>query len=110
VGLQLPDVFRYAFHSASVPPAGANRGRYASAAVDALIEAAERSESLAGRAARYREIQAGLLADLAYAPLWYENQIVVRRARVIGYDTDASGSYDGLSRVKLRMQDGHDAP
>jgi hypothetical protein len=51
-----------------------------------------------------------LLADLAYAPLWYENQIVVRRARVIGYDTDASGSYDGLSRVKLRMQDGHDAP
>jgi len=110
VGLQLPDVFRYAFHSASVPPAGANRGRYASATVDALIEEAERSDSLAARAGRYREIQSGLLADLAYAPLWYENQVVVRRDRVIGYDTDASGSYDGLSRVQLRKPDERDAP
>jgi peptide/nickel transport system substrate-binding protein len=110
VGLQLPDVFRYAFHSASVPPGGANRGRYASAAVDALVEAAERDATLAARAARYREVQAALLTDLAYAPLWYENQVVVRRARVIGYDTDASGSYDGLSRVKLRKPDERDAP
>jgi peptide/nickel transport system substrate-binding protein len=110
VGLQLPDVFRYAFHSASVPPSGANRGRYASAAVDALIDAAERSDSPAGRAVRYREIQAALLADFAYAPLWYENQVFVRGARVIGYDTDVSGSYDGLSRVKLRMPDERDAP
>ena len=31
VGVRTPDIFRYAFHSASVPPDGANRGRYRSA-------------------------------------------------------------------------------
>jgi peptide/nickel transport system substrate-binding protein len=46
VGLQLPDIFRYAFHSASVPPTGANRGRYSSTEVDALIEAAEASSDV----------------------------------------------------------------
>lgn len=104
VGLQLPDIFRYAFHSASVPPAGANRGRYASAAVDALVARAERAGDLAERAALYREIQALLLRDLAYAPLWYEQQVFVRRARVIGYDTDASGNYDALATVQALTQ------
>lgn len=104
VGLQLPDIFRYAFHSASVPPAGANRGRYASAAVDALIEDAEATTDLAARAARYRDIQAQLLADLAYAPLWYEQQVFVRGARAIGYDTDASGNFDALARVQALGQ------
>lgn len=101
VGLQLPDIFRHAFHSASVPPAGANRGRYANAVVDGLIEAAEGSSELGARAAHYRALQGQLLGDLAYAPLWYEQQVFVRRARVIGYDTDASGNYDALSRVTL---------
>ena len=102
VGLQLPDIFRYAFHSSATPPAGANRGRYASAVVDALIARAEAATTLAGRAPLYRDIQARLLADLAYSPLWYENQIVVRRARLIGYDTDASGHFDALAQVTRR--------
>jgi len=108
VGLQLPDIFRYAFHSSATPPAGANRGRYASPAVDALIARAEAQVSLAGRAPLYRDIQALLLADLAYSPLWYENQIVVRRARLIGYDTDASGNFDALAHVS--KLDTHAAP
>lgn len=40
VGIRLPDIFRSAFHSASVPPAGANRGRYASGEADLLNEEA----------------------------------------------------------------------
>ena len=101
VGLQLPDIFRYAFHSRSSPPAGANRGRYASTTVDALIERAEATADLAQRADLYREVQGQLLADLAYAPLWYEQQVYVRGARVIGYDTDASGDFDALARVQV---------
>lgn len=100
VGLQLPDIFRYAFHSASVPPFGANRGRYTSAEVDALVAAAEMTAALPARATIYQQIQGRLLGDFAYAPLWYEDQIVVRRARVLGYDTDSSGNYDGLARVR----------
>jgi peptide/nickel transport system substrate-binding protein len=101
VGLQLPDIFRYAFHSASVPPAGANRGRYASAEVDRLIEAAEASLALNTRAARYRDIQTALARDLPVLPLWYEDFVIVRRARLLGYDTNASGDYDGLADVRL---------
>lgn len=101
VGLQLPDIFRYAFHSGAVPPLGANRGRYANARVDRLIERAEESDDLAQRATLYRELQAELVRDLAYAPLWYEQQIAVRGPRILGYDTDASGNFDALAHVQV---------
>ncbi len=107
VGLQLPDVFRYAFHSSAVPPLGANRGRYASARVDDLIARAEAATDLATRAPIYRQIQVELGRDLAYAPLWYEQQVFVRGPRVIGYDTDASGNFDALAHVEaLRVPAG----
>ncbi|MGB5835255.1 MAG: ABC transporter substrate-binding protein, partial [Thiohalocapsa sp.] len=38
VGIRTPDIFRYVFHSDSMPPDGANRGRYRSDAADRLIE------------------------------------------------------------------------
>lgn len=100
VGLQLPDIFRYAFHSTSIPPAGANRGRYRNASVDRLIEQAEAAVDLGERARLYRAIQAALLADLPYVPLWYEDTVVVQRTRVVGYDTGMSGHYDGLASVQ----------
>lgn len=100
VGLQLPDVFRYAFHSTAVPPVGANRGRYANARVDALIDRAEAASDLSTRAALYREIQAELAGDFAYAPLWYEQQVFVRGPRLVGYHTDASGNFDALADVQ----------
>lgn len=102
VGLQLPDIFRYALHSAAVPPTGANRGRYANPEVDRLIEAAEANPSLAARAGIYRELQRRLASDLPFLPLWFEDFVVVRRARVLGYDTNASGDFDALARVSLQ--------
>ena len=38
VGIKTPEIYRLAFHSASVPPAGANRGRLQDAELDELIE------------------------------------------------------------------------
>ena len=102
VGLQLPDIFRYALHSAAVPPAGANRGRYANPEVDRLIEAAEAHPTLAARAGIYRDLQRRLASDLPFLPLWFEDFVVVRRARVLGYDTNASGDFDALARVSLK--------
>ena len=101
VGLQLPDIFRYAFHSRSLPPEGANRGRYASQAVDRLLEAVEGLPDLATRAVRYRELQAELARDLPIFPLWFEDVVVVLGPRVRGYSTSASGDYDGLARVQF---------
>jgi peptide/nickel transport system substrate-binding protein len=100
VGLKQPDIFRYAFHSASVPPAGANRGRYAGADVDGLIEAAEASTDLVERAGVYAQIQARLLEDLPYVPLWYEDNILIKRDSIENYDTGLDGYYDELVNVQ----------
>lgn len=96
VGLKQPDIFRYAFHSTSTPPAGANRGRYTDEMVDSLIESAEASTDLDARAAAYRRIEARLLDALPYVPLWYEDNILVRRDSIAHYDTGVDGYYDGL--------------
>lgn len=101
VGIKMPDIFRYVFHSQSVPPVGANRGRYVSVAADRLIERAEQSEKLSDQAYYYRELQALVLRDLPYVPLWYEDQVFAARKRVVGYRVAPDGNYDGLIDVRL---------
>ncbi|MEA3276616.1 MAG: ABC transporter substrate-binding protein [Pseudomonadota bacterium] len=102
VGIRTPDIFRYAFHSASVPPEGANRGRYRSGSADALIETARADPDMDRQATLYGELQALLLEDLPYIPLWYEDQIYACRREVTGYRLAADGNYDGLANVALR--------
>jgi peptide/nickel transport system substrate-binding protein len=104
VGLQLPDILRHAFHRESMPPAGANRGRYQSARVDQLIEAAESATAMRDKVNDYRALQAKLQRDLPYVPLWFEDTIVVHGRRVVGYDTDINGHYDGLARVAALIE------
>lgn len=103
VGLKTPDAFRYIFHSKSVPPAGANRGRYASQKVDALIEQAESEADLDRQMALYQRLQMLLLEELPYVPLWYENQIFVSRDDIQGYRLVSDGRYDGLQYVMRRQ-------
>jgi peptide/nickel transport system substrate-binding protein len=99
VGIRTPDIFRHVFHSASVPPEGANRGRYRSTGADRLIEAARAEQDLDRQAALYGELQALLLEELPYVPLWYEDQVYVSRTRVTGYRLAPDGNYDGLVDV-----------
>ncbi len=99
VGLKMPDIFRYAFHSTSMPPQGANRGRYRNARVDQLIETAERARDQDEQARLYRAVQAAVLEDLVLVPLWYEDQIAALREGVSGYVLASDGSYDGLANV-----------
>ena len=100
VGLKLPDIFRYVFHSDSVPPEGANRGRYSDLQVDALIEKAEAEANLALQADYYRQLQVYLLDQLPYVPLWYEDNVLVQRQRLEGYHLAADGNYDGLITIR----------
>ena len=104
VGLQLPDIFRYAFHSESLPPTGANRGYYQNVEVDRLIESAESSNNLAERVMIYAAIQHRLLYDLPYVPLWFEDQLVVRQKNISGYSTSPDGRFDALSATHRRTQ------
>jgi peptide/nickel transport system substrate-binding protein len=100
VGIKTPDIFRYAFHSASLPPEGANRGRLADAGVDALIAAAESATELEEQARAWRALQARLLEQLPYVPLWYEDHVVASRRDLVGYRLAADGNYDGLQWVR----------
>ena len=99
VGLKLPDIFRYVFHSTSVPPNGANRGRYANPRVDRLIEAAESADDLETQARDYRRVAAVLRRDLPQVPLWYEDVAVAERRDLRGYTLTTDGSFDGLIQV-----------
>jgi peptide/nickel transport system substrate-binding protein len=102
VGVKLPDIFRYALHSDSVPPQGANRGRFKSPVVDSLIEQAEVITDLGSQAALYRELQSELLRELPYVPLWYEDNVLVAQSRIQGYVLAADGNYDGLIHTDRR--------
>ncbi len=99
VGIKTPDIFRYIFHSDSIPPGGANRGRYRSPKVDRLIEAAEEEQDLVQKAPLYRKLQRLLLEELPYVPLWYEDHIFIYRDHIQGYHLASDGNYDGLIHV-----------
>jgi peptide/nickel transport system substrate-binding protein len=55
-GVTSEDIFYYAFHSASVPPDGANRGRYSNAKLDALVIEGRREADLDKRQKIYAEV------------------------------------------------------
>lgn len=100
VGVRSPDIFEYVFHSRSVPPVGANRGRYKSPRADALIDAAIATTDETAMTGLWKALQTQLLEDLPYVPLWYEHQVFVSREGVSAYHLSADGSYDGLNAVE----------
>lgn len=101
IGIKLPDIFRYAFHSDAMPPKGANRGRFKDARVDELIEKAELAPTLDAQAAFYREVQQRLFEQLPCIPLWYEDLVLIAQKNITGYELAADGNYDGLNTVQL---------
>lgn len=100
VGIKTPDIFRNVFHSESIPPNGANRGRFRDAAVDGMIDVAGNADTLERQAAAYRDLQNRLLETLPYVPLWYEDHVFVSRKGISGYTLGLDGNYDGLMTVE----------
>ncbi len=96
VGVKTPDIFRYVFHSRSLPPEGANRGRLQDDGIDKLIAMAEHEPDMRKKALLYQQIQAHLLKILPYVPLWYEDQFVAMRASIQNYKIAADGNFDAL--------------
>ena len=99
VGLKMPDVFRYVFHSSSIPPNGANRGRFNNAKVDTLVEMAELEPDLNKQAEYYRELQQILFDTLPAIPLWYEDNVAAIRNEVNGFNLNTDGNFDSLKNT-----------
>jgi len=96
VGLKMPDVFRYVFHSSAIPPNGANRGRFVNEQVDSLIELAEVEPSLIKQAEYYRQVQEIIFDVLPTIPLWYEDNVLAIRKNIKGYELSEDGNFDTL--------------
>ncbi len=99
VGLKMPDIFYYIFHSDSVPPYGANRGRFKNSNVDSILQLAKSEVSLSKQAIHYKYLQEYLLAKLPYIPLWYEDNILVSKKGIKGYKLTSDGNFDSLGYV-----------
>ena len=54
----------------------------------------------------YRNIQAKLLEDLPYIPLWYEDHVVVLNDEIAGYSVGLDGNYDALKDTRRKVRDG----
>ncbi|MBE9562865.1 MAG: ABC transporter substrate-binding protein, partial [Proteobacteria bacterium] len=102
VGIKMPDIFRYVFHSSSIPAnGGANRGLLNNPNIDRLIEQAEQATNLDDAAVLYRDLQAEFFKELPYIPLWYEDHVLATRQRIEGYTLAADGNYDSLISAKI---------
>ncbi|PKO74084.1 MAG: peptide ABC transporter substrate-binding protein [Betaproteobacteria bacterium HGW-Betaproteobacteria-15] len=93
VGIRTPEIYRLAFHSESVPPKGANRGRFQDAVTDQLIAQGD-----------WRAVSERVHTMLPYVPLWYEGQFVATRSNISDYQVKADGSWDGLATVKKTVE------
>ena len=88
VGIKTPEIYAKAFGSQSFPPNGFNRGRYADAELDDLLE----NEDWQAATARIHE-------QLPYIPLWYEGQFAAMSKSISNYSPKPDGNWDDLSQI-----------
>ncbi|CAG0958805.1 Periplasmic dipeptide transport protein [Methylophilaceae bacterium] len=96
VGIRTPEIYRLAFHSQSVPPRGANRGRFGDSVTDDLIARAD-----------WHAVSARVNELLPYVPLWYEGQFVAMRKNLSDYAIKPDGNWDGLATVRKTAMSQH---
>jgi len=101
VGIADPDLYRLAYHSGMEPPAGLNRGRYASRTMDRLTDAGHRTLEPDRRRAIYGRVQHWAAHDLPALPLWWEDRVVVATKRLHGFVPRPSGDLGGLAAARL---------
>ncbi|RMF18176.1 MAG: ABC transporter substrate-binding protein [Candidatus Dadabacteria bacterium] len=102
VGITEPDLLYYALHSASIPPAGANRGRFRDAETDRLLAAARHTLDRNRRRALYQQAQRRLAWLVPVIPLWTSDTIIVQSERLTPFVPRPDGSYAGLADLRLR--------
>ena len=101
-GNEQPDIFHYAFSKASFPPHGGNRGFYANAELDALLDDATGATDQARQRDDYAKVQQILARDLPAMNLWYLDTVVIHNKRLENVDTSPSGNFEFLREATLK--------
>ncbi len=99
-GIIDPNIYNLVLHSASVPPEGANRGRFRNEEFDRLIEEGSRSADPALRRPHYVAAQRILADELPYVSLYHKVNVAVMAAGLEGYENYLSGELSSLERVR----------
>jgi peptide/nickel transport system substrate-binding protein len=103
VGIVDPDIYYQIFHSKSVPPNGDNRGRYSNPEIDLLLEQGRRATGIAERKRVYSRIQKILASELPYIPLWWWQNVVVKKPYLYGFTPYPDGDLISLKNVTYRQ-------
>jgi peptide/nickel transport system substrate-binding protein len=96
-----PDIYRLRFHSGARPPQGLNRGGYANAEADRLIDEGARSPDDDVRRLDYARLQELLAEDLPCVPLWHRHVSAALGARVARFELNAGADFRPIWRVAL---------
>jgi peptide/nickel transport system substrate-binding protein len=99
VGITEPDIYYSIFNSSQMPPVGANRNRYLNKEIDRLTQMGRTTLNQNERAKIYNRIQDIVAEELPYIPLWYEDNIVVRRDNVKGFKIMPNAGFQGFINV-----------
>lgn len=101
-GIIDPDFFSLILHSKSIPPAGANRGRYRNAEFDRMVDEGARRTNPEERRPFYLRAQEIMANDLPYISLFNRVNFAVMPAQLEGYRNYPSSELYSLKNVKWR--------
>ena len=99
VGVNDPDLYYMTFHSQSLPPTGANRGRYVDSEMDRLLTEGRKTLDQNRRARIYAEVQRRAAERLPYVSLWYTKNVVVMKRDIKGFLLYPGGDLISLKQV-----------
>ena len=104
IGVSDPGFLFELLHSRKFPPAGRNRGRYASGGMDALLENARLEGDSAKRERLYQLVDRRVHSDLPYLSLWHNNNVAVVHRALSGFRLHPSGGFEHLSAVTWKRR------
>ncbi len=100
VGVQDPDIYRLALHSKEHPPIGRNRGFYSNPKLDSLLNHGLSIMNLQKRQNIYNQIQKIVAEDIAFIPLWHNQQIAIVKKSIKNYTLSQKGDFHYLTTIQ----------
>jgi len=102
IGATDPDIYRYCFHSQSLPPKGANRGGYQNPTIDRLIDRARVTTDKQELKKIYSEVQKLIAFDAPYISLWYNTNVAVMKNEVQGLILYPTATFRVLNQIYIK--------